>query len=295
MGEALTDDKDTLLRELVRALPPESVAAAPEAAALLERGYLEGRARWSLELTAAAFARHVAGVLPGEAGAELLERLRLPDLYLACACAEGVAGAVDAIEAAFFGELDPALRQMGASPSAVQEIKQRVRDTLFVGPDPRIRGYSGRGDLRAWLRSVAVRQALKTMRDDRRGGPAAGEDALSAVADDADDPALEHLKATYAGEFNRALTDALTSLSPRERTVLKQSYLDGLSIDEIGALYRVHRATAARWIARAREVLMDETRDLLVTRLQLTASEVGSVARLVASQLDVSLSRLLGA
>jgi RNA polymerase sigma-70 factor (ECF subfamily) len=176
----------------------------------------------------------------------------------------------------------------------VQEIKQRVRDTLFVGPDPRIRGYSGRGELRAWLRSVAVRQALKSMRDDRRGGASAGDDALGAVADDSDDPELEHLKATYASEFNRALTDALGQLSPRERNVLKQSYLDGLSIDEIGALYRVHRATAARWIARARQVLMDETRDLLIARLQMTASEIGSVGRLVASQLDVSLSRLLG-
>lgn len=299
----MTDDKGTLTAALAEALSSVT-GASPDARIRIEAAlaalHAEGASRWGLALDPAAFARHLGAVAPDTAAdgedpdvvMKLIGGLHTSDLYLACACGHGVAGAVDAIETRFFAGLDPALRQMGAAPPMVEEIKQRVREALFVGPTPGILGYLGRGELRAWLRSVAVRQGLKLLREERRGG-APAEDALGSLADDADDPELEHLKTTYAGEFNRALVDALARLSPRERTVLKQSYLDGLSIDQISGLYRVHRATAARWIARARELLFDETRDLLIDRLQLTPSEFGSVARLVASQLDVSLTRLL--
>lgn len=62
------------------------------------------------------------------------------------------------------------------------------------------------------------------------------------------DPELSHLKATFAAEFKFALTLAIDELSVRDRNLLRQSVLDGLTIDQLGKLYRVHRATAARWV-----------------------------------------------
>jgi DNA-directed RNA polymerase specialized sigma24 family protein len=38
---------------------------------------------------------------------------------------------------------------------------------------------------------------------------------------------------------------AMDAMPPLERAVLRYQVVDGLSIDEIGALYDVHRATAA--------------------------------------------------
>jgi RNA polymerase sigma-70 factor (ECF subfamily) len=70
-------------------------------------------------------------------------------------------------------------------------------------------------------------------------------------------------------------------------------FVDGLTIDEIGALYQVHRATAARWISGARNTLLADTRARLTARLALTPSQFDSLMRLVRSELDLSLQRLV--
>ena len=77
------------------------------------------------------------------------------------------------------------------------------------------------------------------------------------------------------------------------RSVLKMSFVDGLSIDEIGTIYVVHRATAARWIQRACDEVFEKTRDLLAERLSLSPTELDRMNAMVRSQLDVSLSQLL--
>jgi transposase len=37
---------------------------------------------------------------------------------------------------------------------------------------------------------------------------------------------------------------------------LRYHHVDGLNIDEIGAIYRVHRVTAFRWLEKAKEQLV---------------------------------------
>jgi len=75
--------------------------------------------------------------------------------------------------------------------------------------------------------------------------------------------------------------------------VLRLHLLDGLNIDRIGQLHDVHRATAARWLASAREALAKDTQRILQARLQVSRSEFESLLRLVRSDLDVSLCRIL--
>jgi RNA polymerase sigma-70 factor (ECF subfamily) len=66
-----------------------------------------------------------------------------------------------------------------------------------------------------------------------------------------------------------------------------------LNVDEIGSLYDVHRATAARWVAAARERLGTRIRDELAAQLKIDVAEVDSIVRLVQSRIDVSLERVL--
>jgi RNA polymerase sigma-70 factor (ECF subfamily) len=69
--------------------------------------------------------------------------------------------------------------------------------------------------------------------------------------------------------------------------------IDGWTIDRIGALYGVHRATAARRIAAARDELGAAIRTELAARLAISIDEVDSIVRLVQNRIDVSLERLL--
>jgi RNA polymerase sigma-70 factor (ECF subfamily) len=108
------------------------------------------------------------------------------------------------------------------------------------------------------------------------------------------DPRLDDLRRRYRGDFAAAFRAALAALPVRERNLLRQHHMDGLTIDQLAGLYRVHRATAARWVARARTTLSGETRRRLMERLGVATQDADSIIRLVRSQLDLSLSAAPG-
>ena len=66
----------------------------------------------------------------------------------------------------------------------------------------------------------------------------------------------------------------MATLDQRQRNVLQMNLVQGLSIDEVGRVYAVHRATAARWVSAAREQLVSQTRTRLAERLNLQSNEV---------------------
>ena len=67
-----------------------------------------------------------------------------------------------------------------------------------------------------------------------------------------------------------------------------------MNIDQLAAIYRVHRATAARWLASARAELFEATKVNLAVAVGATDSVVHSIIRLVHSQLECSIHELLG-
>jgi RNA polymerase sigma-70 factor (ECF subfamily) len=109
-----------------------------------------------------------------------------------------------------------------------------------------------------------------------------------------DDPEVEYMKRTYSTEFKAAFADTLGKLGAREQTLLRYHHVDGLNIDEIGAIYRIHRVTAFRWLDKAKEHLVRDTLATLRARLKLPANELDSVLRMIRSQIHLSLIRQLG-
>ena len=81
--------------------------------------------------------------------------------------------------------------------------------------------------------------------------------------------------------------------SDRERSLLRMSLIDGLSIDEIAPMYQVHRATVARWLEAARERLAAVTRSRLAQALKLEPDAVDSLLASVQNGFDLSLSQAL--
>jgi RNA polymerase sigma-70 factor (ECF subfamily) len=58
-------------------------------------------------------------------------------------------------------------------------------------------------------------------------------------------------------------------------------------------MYKVNASTVSRWIAGVRTALLSETERLLRAELSLSPPEFTSLARVLASQMDISVSRLL--
>ncbi|WP_394828628.1 sigma-70 family RNA polymerase sigma factor [Pendulispora albinea] len=169
-----------------------------------------------------------------------------------------------------------------------------MRQRILVGSEgagPKLAEYRGRGALRRWLRVVAVRTALNLVDRPERGLPMSDRSWERFPAPD--DLELAYFRTLYRAEFDRALRDAAARLTPRERLLLRQSFIDGWTIDDLGSHYHVHRATASRWLLQARERLVTMTRELLMERLRCSRSRLESALALVRSELHISLSSLL--
>jgi RNA polymerase sigma-70 factor, ECF subfamily len=281
-----------LARALASALPAEvelGDAAAVDAA--LASALASARASWpDVDFDDGAFATFVAEHLAGGPASDTAPRLWLGDLALASACARGDSAAIQVLDRLVNEQVTQAAELARAGATQRDEAAQVVRTLLLVPRaerPPAIHDYAGRGPLGGWLRITATREVVRLLRPSRREVEL-GEHLVEGEATSSD-PVLSGLKVRYRRELADAFHTALAELGPRERTLLRYQLVDGLSIDDIAALHRVHRATAARWLARVRDDLVESTRSLLAEKLGMGADEVVSVLRLVQSELDISV------
>jgi len=296
----------SLVRPFLDAAPAQ-VRPALEAIADLDRRLwtlvAEGRAAWPmLAVDAIDVVAFVARQVTADLAEAALDGLRPADLYLACGCARQLPQAIAAFDRDYMREVDVALARMRIGPPRLHDVQQLVRQRLFVGGGTagqptgpgKIAEYGGRGDLRRWVRSVAVRTCLNELRKGKREVLVDDDQLIAQHAMSADDPEVEYMKRTYANEFKAAFAAALGQLGAREQTLLRYHHVDGLNIDEIGAIYRIHRVTAFRWLEKAKELLVRATLETLRGRLKLPAAELESVLRMIRSQIHLSLVRHLG-
>jgi RNA polymerase sigma-70 factor (ECF subfamily) len=215
------------------------------------------------------------------------------DLALAAACVAQEPTAHAAFDTVLT-EVDAAGASTGATTDQVEEVKQLLRVQLLVAKDgkpPGIAGYRGRGPLRGWVRITATRELIRHKK--KRTREVSFTQRLDTYLSDGVDPAFEDLKSEYRTEFAHALNEAIADLTAEDRTLLRQAIVDDMSIDAIGAAFGVHRATAARWLTRARGALVSATHRRLAARLELPVEQIESVIRLVQSKLDASVIRYL--
>ncbi|MFN0246801.1 MAG: sigma-70 family RNA polymerase sigma factor [Kofleriaceae bacterium] len=219
---------------------------------------------------------------------EALRTLCITDLWLACAIARRDAAALRAFDAqlAHVGE---AIAHLDGGSALVADVTAAVRErVLGTGGDGKITDFRGRGDLRGWLRVIAVREAVQIMRARKREAPLP-EGLPDAVKLDESTQLSPDEQRVYRDAFSVALAQ----LTPRERNLIRQQYIYGATIDELGALYGVHRATAARWIAQIRETLLRRTRRHVADAMRLTGTELDSAMGRIAGHLDYSLRHTL--
>jgi RNA polymerase sigma-70 factor (ECF subfamily) len=187
------------------------------------------------------------------------------------------------------------LRSFGTSPADLDDIAQELWKTLLLGHDSspaKLWSYSGRGSLAGFVGISAQRIALMRFRREqaavRRADRAAAE--VHAFSDDGE---LAFLKTRYRECFRAALQEALSGLDDRSRIVLRMNLVDGVTAERIGKAYGVAQSTVSRWMAKARETVVQETRRRLAERLRLSESEFDSIWNVLLSQMDISISQIV--
>lgn len=266
---------------------------------MLRRIVAAGQRCWP-EFTVAPvpFVRHLAQHFPAGSIRENLAAIRAEELYLAFACAHGDDRAIKALEAHFGGHIDAPLRGVAHPHLKGEDLRQIARLRLFVGTPgslPAIAGYSGHGRLAAWLRITARRAVLNATRrlDLPRADPLPSGlllDGSSRV-----DPELCYLQDMYGDSFRDAFAEAVASLSDREQTLLRMSYVQQLRVRAIGRMYGVHHATAARWVEAARGALVAATRICLRRRLVVSDAQLDSIIALIRSRIEEDVAWVLQA
>jgi len=266
-----------------------------ELGVVLQHALDEARRAWpKVELSSEEFVDHLAArVRPDEDSVALLRQLKIADLYLACAAERRRPGAVTAFEEAFIRRVGQFVRGIDRETAFVADVTQALRIKLFVGShgDGKLSRYSGRGALESWVRAVAIRTAYDLRRTEeykRRE-----EDCALDMIAGSDDPELDLVWQRYNREFRAALEDGLGGLPGRDRTLLRLYLIEQLPALQIGKLYRVHETTALRWIAQAREAVVERVRAALLRTLRLSSGEFDELLAMLRSRLDISVRRLL--
>lgn len=193
--------------------------------------------------------------------------LRLADLVLAQACADGHEGAWEHFLALYRQPLIRAAIAIAGSQTLGRELADQLYAELY-GLSTRdgerrspLDSYRGRGSLIGWLRTTLAQRHADHHRRTHR------ERSLDDSPGSFEPPAAEPEPAQPAAELaalGKAIEDALRRTSADERLLLAAYYLDGRTQLEIAGLLAVHEATVSRKLRR----LVDAIRKQVMKNLR---------------------------
>jgi RNA polymerase sigma-70 factor, ECF subfamily len=259
--------------------------------------YQRGRAAHpDLDVDQASFARHLVACGAPVGGPDAAAALHAEDLYLCAAALAGDAAATATLRRLHRPVVARYLRNVDGSPAFVDEVEQRLWAASLLatadGP-PKLASYAGRGPLAGWVGVSAQRIGLSLMRHEQ-----AEQRAAEGQRHEADrvaaDPELGFLKQHLREHFREAVTRALAVLNDHERLIYRMYVVDGVPMERIGKMYGVNSSTISRRMSAARTSVVAEAQRLLREEMGVAPEEYESMARLLVSQLDLSVSRVLG-
>jgi RNA polymerase sigma-70 factor (ECF subfamily) len=254
----------------------------------IEQAFARGKQAWpSIGVDLSTFRAHCERVL-GPAPEWDWKRFGA-ELFLCCACARSDGEGTRILEADILPQVVKAISRIDSDTEFVEEALQILRDKLLVGPRAKIADYAARGPLVAWLSVAAARVALDLIRS-RNARKLQHADLPERLAQAEASPLNDIVKSRYADSFQRALKHAISALPSRDRNLLRLQLVGRCSIDQLGRMYLVHRATAARWLEGARNRVFESVREQMKLEHHLTDGEFDSIARGVRSQLDLSIT-----
>lgn len=229
----------------------------------------------------------------GETTDAAVSALRGAELLLSWACLQRQPAALEIFERELMPQVKRALRGIDAASAFVDEAANATRARLLVGEGDRQPGlelYLGTGPLASFAMVVAMRLGA-----DRRRTSVA-ENAIELALDLSDGVrSAETLlgAAELRPKLKAALQRAAQVLTARERALLKLHLLEGVSAQKLGQMYRVHRATATRWITDARQKMLERMTSELEHELDVGADSFARIKSDLLDGFDLTLSGVL--
>jgi RNA polymerase sigma-70 factor (ECF subfamily) len=256
----------------------------------MQAAHRAGQAVWpQVSLDAGAFARWAL-----DAGVSLDALTnRGEEMFLVAACVAQQPEALEAFEKSFLAGLTSNVGRVVLSRDQVDELRQQLRVSLLMGPTARIGTFRGQGPLGGWVQVCAVRLALR-LGANRHRMLMPDVDLLDQLVSRDADQELLAARSRYRDTFQAALEECFVALAPRQKTLLRMHFVDAMNIDEMALVFRVHRATVARWLVSIRRDVLAELCRKVSSNLRTSSSEFRSLVRLVRSDVRLSLRRLLG-
>jgi RNA polymerase sigma-70 factor (ECF subfamily) len=211
------------------------------------------------------------------------------DLELIAAALDGRPEAQKTLKKEVISAARVATRNM---PELEGDLVQDLLQSLLTPKpaDSKLHSYRATGSLRSWLRTMAVRGAIKLQKKAARETPTEAE-FLDRVSDQRISPELALFKTTHQAQFATIFTRALAELEPRQRNMLKLKYLDQLTVQEIGRAYGVHHSSVVRALQKTQDVLLARVKQVLADELQLSQERVESAIGALVSGLHPSVWR----
>ncbi len=299
----MSTDQEVLVSTFTSGLKSDLARASLEHGAritlVLVEGIDRGRKAWpNVHVTEETFARYLADLLNVADGDpwSTLEQMHLSDLYLVCGCLSGAPGAIPAFDKAFLAGVGRWSQRIDHTETS-DEVRQILREKLFTSGGHRcakLASYCGLGKLSNWVAIAAQREAIGlARREEARPRPTSLEDVEHVVATLAD-PERVYITSRYRAELRETLLEAVSGLSERDRLILRLNLVDGISLDRVARMYGVSQSTVSRWLAAARETIRNEVEKMWDERVGLSRDESLSLFALIDSDLDISLTTLLG-
>lgn len=260
--------------------------------------------RWALDagVFADALERSARKAFPSPPTGDQLERhldgLHLEDLALACACAQGHAGAWEH----FVREYRPAMYRAADAldPSgSARELADSLYGELFGlnERDGRRRSlfdyFHGRSSLATWLRAVLSQRFVDRVRSTRRFEPLPEENGDTAH------PAIAPPRTPGSGHAARlrvALAAVIAQLVPKDRLRLACYYVQNLTLAQIGRVLGEHEATVSRNLTRVRRDIRKQVERSLRDNEGMSEAAIAECFESVADDVgDLDVRDLLGA
>jgi len=219
--------------------------------------------RFTEELARCAEARFRGDQPNGEDLRAYVGTLRLKDLGLACACADGVAEAWEHFVGVYRGYLRACAGAMLARSASAPEAGD-LADSLFAelyGLSAEKRGsllryFHGRSSLKTWLRAVLAQRHVDKIRAGRKFEELEDEDGRgqpeSRIAARATLQVADPHRAKYLLKFTEALQTALKNLDARDVERLRMYYGEQKKLAEIGRALGEHESSVSRHLEKAR-------------------------------------------